>query len=148
MFDRMIAARSIPLLVLVTVLSGKGVLAQDGIDSMHLIGRNDAEFAHVMDIHIAGDYAYASVGLGAGLQTYDISDPTDPIRVNTQSSPGWRAYARGDTIFNFLHSCNGLRSISVKSFDFRSMVSSSFNEVSGDRLTELIFMSFRFSSVS
>ena len=77
--------------------------AQDGIDNMRLLGRNDDEFAHMMDFLVRGDYAYASVGLGQGLQTYDISDPANVTRLDRQGFPGWRAYVTGDTLFNFLH---------------------------------------------
>lgn len=55
-----------------------------------------------------GDYAYASVGLGSGLQSYDISDPTNPIRVGALGFKGWRAWAQGDTIFSFCHD-NGVQ---------------------------------------
>ena len=82
--------------------------AQEGIDGMHLQGRNEVEFAHMMSFHMVGDYAYASVGLGQGLQTYDISDPTNPVRVSAEGAPGWRAYAHGDTLFNFCHD-NGVQ---------------------------------------
>jgi hypothetical protein len=82
--------------------------AQDGIDGMRLLGRNEDEFAHMMDFHIVGDYAYASVGLGQGLQTYDISDPTNPVRTSAGGFPGWRAWAQGDTLFNFCHE-NGVQ---------------------------------------
>lgn len=78
-------------------------LAQDGVDGLHLIGRNDDEFAHMMDFHIVGDYAFASVGLGNGLQTYDISDPTNPTRRALQGLSAWRAHAYGDTIYSFAH---------------------------------------------
>lgn len=77
--------------------------AQDGIDNMRLLGRNEDEFAHMMDFLVRGDHAYASVGLGHGLQTYDISDPTNITRLDRQGFPGWRAYVSGDTLFHFLH---------------------------------------------
>jgi hypothetical protein len=92
--------------------------AQDGIDGLRLVGRNDDEFAHVMDFHLIGDYAYASVGLGSGLQTYDVSDPSDPTRLNLQGSSAWRAYAHGDTIFSFNHASG------VQMFDISSPVPS------------------------
>lgn len=85
------------------LLGAPGASAQDGVDGMRLLGRNNDEFAHMMDFMIVGDYGYASVGLGAGFQTYDISDPANPIRVSSLGWSGWRAHARGDTAYNFLH---------------------------------------------
>lgn len=90
------------MLVLAGVVAGPA-LAQSGIDNMRLLGRNEAEFAHMMDFLVVGDYAYASVGLGSGLQTYDLSDPANVERLDSTGFPGWRAYASGDTLFNFLH---------------------------------------------
>ncbi len=94
-------------LVIATLLPGMlGTIparAQSGIDGMRLLGRNEEEFAHVMDIHLIGDYAYTSIGLGMGLEAYDISDPTAPIRVFREGPSGWRAWAQGDTIYNFCH---------------------------------------------
>ncbi len=78
-------------------------VAQSGIDGMRLLGRNEQEFAHMMDFLLVGDHAYASVGLGSGLQTYDLSDPTQPQRLDSRGDPAWRAYARGDTLFSFGH---------------------------------------------
>jgi len=52
---------------------------QDGIDRMRIVGRNDIQYAHLMDFHIVGDYAYASNGYDGGVETYDITDPANPI---------------------------------------------------------------------
>ena len=93
--------------LLAAVLSGgwgaDDVRAQIGIDGMRLLGRNDSEFAHMMDFHMVGDIAYASVGLGSGLQAYDVSNPMSPTRVASTGLPAWRAYATGDTLFSFCH---------------------------------------------
>jgi len=78
--------------------------AQNGVDGMRLLGRNNEEFAHMMDFHVVGDYAYASNGLGAGFQTYDISNPAIPIRVNAKGLSAWRVVVAGDTAFSFTHS--------------------------------------------
>jgi hypothetical protein len=79
------------------------VQAQDGIDGMRLVGRNDVQIAHLMDFHIVGDYAYCFNGYDAGLETYYIADPTNPTRVSVTGQPSWRGCSLGDTLFTFCH---------------------------------------------
>lgn len=56
-----------------------------------------------MDFHVVGDFAYASVGFCNGLHTYDISDPLNPVRMQTDGLPAWRVSVSGDTAYSFLH---------------------------------------------
>lgn len=79
-----------------------------GVDDLHLVGHNTQEIAHVMDIQIVGDRAYASVAGSGGLQVYDLSDPAAPVRVASVGIPAWRSWARGDTLFLFGHQ-NGVQ---------------------------------------
>ena len=114
MGHRITSWRRVGLVLSLALAMAGPVLAQTGIDNMRLLGRNEAEFAHMMDFLIVGDRAYASVGLGSGLQTYDISDPANVERLHSTGSPGWRAYASGDTLFNFLHD-RGVQMYSISS---------------------------------
>jgi hypothetical protein len=91
----------IPILCLLFVTAV--VSAQGGIDEMRLLGRNNLEFAHMMDFQVKGDYAYASVGLGLGFQTYLISDPQNITRVDRQGQHAWRSHIAGDLAFSFHH---------------------------------------------
>ncbi len=113
------------LLLLVAGWFAGGVCApraQDGIDGLRLLGRNESEFAHVMDFHVVGNHAYASIGLGLGLDTYDISDPANPVRVGLTGRQAWRAYASGDTLFSFCHA------FGVQMFDISAGVPVLINE--------------------
>jgi len=78
-------------------------LAFEGVDGMRLLGRNDDEFAHMMDFQVVGDKAYASVGLGLGFHVYDISDPTDVTRVTRVGLPAWRSWIGGTEAYSFAH---------------------------------------------
>ncbi len=101
---RLVAVAALGLLVLSAGFVGTPVArAQDGVDGLHLLGRNEHEFAHMMDFQVVGDYAYASVGLSAGFQSYDITDPANPIWISTIGFPGWRATVSGNTAYNFQH---------------------------------------------
>jgi hypothetical protein len=79
------------------------VYAQNGIDGMRLVGRNNVQYAHLMHFHIVGDYAYCLNGYDAGLETYYIADPANPTRVSRGGLPSWRAWSRNDTLFTFCH---------------------------------------------
>ncbi len=74
-----------------------------GIDGIRLLGSNGIQFAHMMSFTVKGDYAYASVGAAQGLETYDISDPSAPIRVDAGGPASWRTEIFGDTLFSFQH---------------------------------------------
>ncbi len=88
-----------------TVFAASGpTLAQVGVDGLRLVGRNLDQYAHVMSFQVVGDYAYASVGFGRpGLETYDISDPADPVRVSTQGGASWRASVSEHALFSYRH---------------------------------------------
>ncbi|MFH1313833.1 MAG: hypothetical protein ABIJ00_11495 [Candidatus Eisenbacteria bacterium] len=95
---------SILLLALAGILGAlTPVHAQDGIDGMRLVGRNDIQYAHLMHFHIVGDYAYCLNGYDSGLETYYIADPANPTRVSRGGVPSWRGWSRNDTLFTFCH---------------------------------------------
>ena len=104
MQSRMFAAYAIVLILLTAAGAGpRHASAMDGVDGTRLVGTNGLEFAHVMDMFMTGDYAYASIGLGQGFQAYDISDPAHPARVSSAGASAWRSWARGDTAYSFAH---------------------------------------------
>ena len=74
-----------------------------GVDGIRLVGSNGIQFAHMMSFAVNGDYAYASVGASMGLETYDISDPSAPIRIDAAGPASWRSEVSGDTLFSFQH---------------------------------------------
>lgn len=65
-------------------------------------------YAHSMDVEISGDRAYLLVGWSSGLETYDISDPTNPVFLNRQGPAVWGAKAYGDRLYAFSRQ-NGFR---------------------------------------
>jgi hypothetical protein len=71
------------------------------IDNIEALGFNGVDPAHQMDIEIVGGMAYSSVGLGGGLETYDISDPENPAYVTASGNPNWRSRAYGNTLYAF-----------------------------------------------
>jgi len=90
-------------LIAVGILGNVVALAQDGVDGTSRLDIDVSEFAHVMDVHMAGDYAYASIGLGQGFQAYNIATPGHISRVSAEGFSAWRSWARGDTAYSFCH---------------------------------------------
>jgi len=66
-----------------------------------MLGHNGQTGAHLMNVEISGDRAYVVDGLGAGLQTYDISDPTNPVQLDRHGVRAWNAKAFGDRLYVF-----------------------------------------------
>jgi hypothetical protein len=72
--------------------------ARAGVDNLRLLGHNEVNRDHLMDVEISGDRAFVCNGRGAGLELYDISDPANPTRTWTGGPDCWRARAWGDTV--------------------------------------------------
>jgi hypothetical protein len=72
--------------------------AQADIDNLRLLGHNEVNRYHLMDVEISGDRAFVCNGLGTGLELYDISNPVNPTRTWTGGPDCWRARAYGDTV--------------------------------------------------
>jgi hypothetical protein len=72
--------------------------ARADVDNLRLVGHNEVNRNHLMDVEIVGDRAFVCCGLGAGLEQYDISDPANPQRTWTGGPDCWRARAYGDTV--------------------------------------------------
>jgi hypothetical protein len=100
---RLLAALAAFFAILSFALPDGAALAQDGVDGLRLLGRNEDEFAHQMDFHVAGDVAYASVGLGLGFHAYDISDPDNITRGSTVGHAAWRSHVEGNLAYSFAH---------------------------------------------
>ncbi len=107
--------RSLPLLPLAFALAVPG-LAQT--DNLEFVGHNEDNPFHMMYAEIVGTRLFVSEGLGAnGVETYDISDPYNPIRVGPAAlltgrfdsppapAPTWRtrAYPKTDRLYGFAH---------------------------------------------
>ncbi len=100
---RQLAALAAFFAILSLALPDGAALAQDGVDGLRLLGRNEEEFAHQMDFHVVGDRAYASVGLGLGFHSYDISDPDNITRGSVVGHAAWRSYVSGNLAYSFAH---------------------------------------------
>lgn len=72
-----------------------------GIDNLAILGHSGVNPAHVMDVEISGDRAYMLIGFTSGLETYDISDPANPTRIQMQDLASWGAKAYGNHLFTF-----------------------------------------------
>lgn len=72
-----------------------------GVNQMTWLGHNGQNFAHSMDVEISGDRAYVSVGFPYGIETYDISNPANPIRLDRQGPAAWGARVYGDKLYVF-----------------------------------------------
>ncbi|MHC4944526.1 MAG: hypothetical protein ACYTG7_16030 [Planctomycetota bacterium] len=70
-------------------------------DHLAIQGKNLNNFAHLMDVEVSGDRAYVAVGVMGGLETYDISDPTNPVKLNATGFAAWGSKAYGDRIYVF-----------------------------------------------
>lgn len=80
--------------------------ARSQTDNLALLGRNTQNPAHCMDVEIVGTRAYVCNGLGAGagIETYDITNPASMTRIDQDGPSTWRARAVGDRLFAFSHS--------------------------------------------
>ena len=85
--------RILVLLLLPAVLSGD-------VDNLEFLGSITAPgLGHRMDCEVVGDRAYLSVATGgSGLETYDISDPSNPQRIAYAGPGAWRSQTFGDTL--------------------------------------------------
>jgi hypothetical protein len=72
--------------------------ARAGVDNLALLGHNEVNRNHLMDVEISGNRAFVCNGLGSGLELYDISDPGNPNRTWTGGPDCWRARAYGDSV--------------------------------------------------
>jgi hypothetical protein len=78
-------------------------IALADIDGLEFLGHNDVNRAHQMDAEIVGNRAFIATGAGQGLESYDITDPSNPTRTWLSNGPNsWRCRAYGDTwLFDF-----------------------------------------------
>lgn len=77
------------------------VTGAPAVDHLTFLGHNGVNGAHLMDAHVVGDRAYILVGAYNGLETYDISDPTAPVRINATGPSAWGAKHYGDRLYAF-----------------------------------------------
>jgi len=61
-----------------------------------------------MDLEIVGDRAYVASGASNGLETYDISNPSNIVRLSRSGPAVWNIRAYGDKIYVFTRQ-NGVR---------------------------------------
>lgn len=86
------------LVFVAVVLALVAAPARADVDNLWLVGHSEVNRAHLMDVEIVGDRAFVCCGLGAGLEQYDISDPSNPVRTWSGGPDCWRARAYGDTV--------------------------------------------------
>jgi hypothetical protein len=84
------------------------ITVQAAVDNIEYLGFNLINPNHLMDVELYGTKAYVSVGFSQGLETYDLSNPFNPIRLSYGGAPNWRSRHYGDTLFVFARE-NGLR---------------------------------------
>jgi len=76
-------------------------IAAPYVDQLSLMGHNQINGAHLMDVEVVGDRAYVLVGAYYGLETYDISDPANPARIQSTGPAAWGAKDYGDRLYVF-----------------------------------------------
>jgi len=115
MMKSLILISSILLLTTLVLTTTSAIAANDVpelpkplLDNLAFVGHNSSNFAHIMDIEIVGDRAYALVGMSYGLETYDISNPAQPVRIDSQGTAAWNAKAYNDRLYVFNRQ-NGFR---------------------------------------
>lgn len=69
------------------------------VDGMTFLARPTSG-AHRMDVEIAGDRAYVLMGI-EGLETWNISNPSNPVRLGCMSPAAWGAKSYGDRLYVF-----------------------------------------------
>lgn len=75
-----------------------------GPDNLKFVGHTQINPFHVMDVEISGDRAFISSGAPSGLETYDISDPANPTRINHQGPAIWGTRTYGNRLYAFARS--------------------------------------------
>lgn len=95
-------------LILISYLLVFG-LASANIDNLRFLGHNEVNRNHLMDVEISGDRAFISVGVTGGLEVYNISDPTDPIRTFNAGPNAWRTRIYDDSLLFLFCRLDGLR---------------------------------------
>jgi hypothetical protein len=70
-------------------------------DKLSFLGHNGVNGGHLMDVVLSGDRAYVLVGVSNGLETYDISNPANPVRIKRQGSAAWNAGIDGNRLYVF-----------------------------------------------
>ncbi len=88
-------------------------LASADIDNLRFLGHNEVNRAHLMDAEISNNRTFISNGLGAGLEMYDISDPTNPIRTFNAGPNAWRTRTYYDSLLFLFCRQEGLRLLNV-----------------------------------
>lgn len=83
-------------------------LAVADIDNLTLLGHNEQNPYHIMDVEVVADNAYIANGLGFGLEVYNIADPSNPQRIFNDASSAWRCRAYGDTMLFVYHRRSGV----------------------------------------
>jgi hypothetical protein len=73
------------------------------VDRLEFLGHSEANRAHQMDAEIVGNRAFIANGFSQGLESYDVSNPTGPVRTWMSNGPNsWRCSSSGDTwLFDF-----------------------------------------------
>lgn len=77
--------------------------AHTGGDGLAFQGNSLTTGGHVMSFLVKGDYAYCSVAGSEGLETWDVSNPSNPTRISMNGRSNWRAWSKDDTLFSFGH---------------------------------------------
>jgi hypothetical protein len=95
-------------LVIILFLIIYGLTIGD-IDNLGFLGHNEVNRAHLMDAEISGNRVFIANGLGAGLEVYDISDPTNPTRTFNAGPNAWRTRSYNDSLLFLFCRPEGLR---------------------------------------
>lgn len=76
------------------------------VDNLRFVGHDETITTHLMHAEVVGTRLYISEGLGSGgMETYDISNPGTPLRVDEDGPSTWRtrAYPELGRLFGFSH---------------------------------------------
>jgi hypothetical protein len=70
------------------------------VDGLTLLGSGTQGIGHRMDVEMAGNRAYVLRGI-EGLETWDISNPANPIRLDQKPPAAWGAKSYGNRLYVF-----------------------------------------------
>jgi hypothetical protein len=93
------------VLVLVALVTGPSI-ATAQLDNLEFVGHTEENPFHLMNAEIVGSRVFISEGLGGGgMETYDISDPVAPLRIDQDGPTTWRtrAYPELNLLLGFGH---------------------------------------------
>ncbi len=88
-----------PVLALLALELAFAPAALADVDNLRFLGHDETNRNHEMDVEIVGNRAFIACGFTQGVEAYDISNPTSPVRTWLANGPNcWRTQSYGESL--------------------------------------------------